>query len=349
MDYGYVNARVKGMYSQLMDRRAFEALMFKPDLADIISELGNSPYRDEMEEASVLYPGILGIEYAMRMNLIRTFRTILQLVKGETAERYITIFLNKWDVQNIKTILRGKKIHATLDEIRGCMVPAGELDEATLHELLKQPDIKAVVDLLATWQIDYAGPLTAHFDAYAKNGDLVILEYALDRFYYEHALDLVKGRSFDEQIVRDLLRTEIDVTNIKTIVKTVRERIDPEEAGELFLLQGKYLDRIHLLKIAHATSIEQVVRSLDATPYRFLADLPEQAFRAETISVFEKALDRYLTRKAMRLYRGNPLSITIVIGYLWAKYNEIINIRIISRCKNARVSDEDLEGELIYV
>lgn len=349
MEDEYVNARVKGMFSRLFSRREFESLMFKPDLSDVITELGASPYRTEIEEAGILYPGILGIEHAMRMNMVNTFRTILLLSQGGPAERYIRIFLSKWDVQNIKTILRGKKIHATLDEIRACLVPAGALDDATLTELLKQPDIRAVVDLLATWEIEYAVPLTAHFDRYAEQEDLVILEYALDRFYYEHALEKVKGRSRDDRIIRDFLRTEIDVTNIKTVLKTVREQLGPDDAGEVFLLQGKVLDRDHLLKIAESKNIEQVVRSLEATPYHFLSDLPAEAFRAEKLSVFEKALDRYLIQKGIRLYRGDPLSVTIVIGYLWAKHNEIINIRIISRCKNARVSDEDLEGELIYV
>ncbi len=31
------------------------------------------------------------------------------------------------------------------------------------------------------------------------------------------------------------------------------------------------------------------------------------------------------------------------------KFNEITNIRIIARCKNACVSDEELQEELIYV
>jgi len=43
------------------------------------------------------------------------------------------------------------------------------------------------------------------------------------------------------------------------------------------------------------------------------------------------------------------LSLSVIIGYLWAKFCEVINLRIIARCKYAGVSDEDLEKELIHV
>ena len=74
------------------------------------------------------------------------------------AARYVRIFLNRWDVHNLKTILRGKNIHSPPEEIREALVPAGTLDEATLVELLKQNDVRDVIDLLATWGSITPGP-----------------------------------------------------------------------------------------------------------------------------------------------------------------------------------------------
>jgi V/A-type H+-transporting ATPase subunit C len=45
----------------------------------------------------------------------------------------------------------------------------------------------------------------------------------------------------------------------------------------------------------------------------------------------------------------DPLSVASLIGYFWAKYNEITNIRIISRCKTADFPVENLKEELVYV
>ncbi len=349
MDYGYVNARVKGMNSDLVNRKFYDTLILKPDIGSLIIELEKSPYKSEIEEGCVLHPGILGIEYALRKNLIKNYQKILGFVQGDIGEKYIKVFLNRWDIQNIKTILRGKNIHASPDEILECLVPAGELDEATLTELMKQQDIRSVIDLLATWQISYSSPLTQHLDTYIEKNDLAVLEYALDKYYYEHSLSIVSGKKYDNRIIHDLLATEIDIVNIKTVLRVIRDSTDIEETKYMLLSGGKILGQEVLLDLITTGSIRDAVRKLESTPYSFLSRIPEQAFLADKISVFEKELDKYIIRKGSRTLRGDPLSVSIVIGYLWAKFNEITNIRIIARCKNACVSDEELQEELIYV
>ncbi|HUU75541.1 MAG TPA: ATP synthase A1 subunit C [Methanoregulaceae archaeon] len=349
MDYGYINARVRGMHSILLDRKAYDSLILKQDILSIITELENTPYRKEVEEASVLYSGVLAVEYALRRNLIRTYQKILSLVKGRLAEKYILIFLNKWDVQNIKTILRGKNIHISQDEILECLIPAGELDEVTITELLKQPDVRAVVDLLATWEQPYALPLTECLDDYAENRDLSILEYAIDQYYYRNALDTVSGRSEEARIIKSLIMAEIDVVNIKNLIRVINENVEYEDAKRLFLEGGSHILEDKFSSMYETGNIADAMKQLDGTPYYFLSHLPDDVFKSGQISSFEKELDKFIIKNGTRTYDGDPLSISIVIGYLWAKYSEIINLRIIARCKYAEVSDEELEEELINV
>ena len=67
----------------------------------------------------------------------------------------------------------------TNEEILDCLVPVGELDEVTLTELVRQQDPKAVIDLLGTWRIPWAKPLTTAFPEFARSGDLGTLKCAL--------------------------------------------------------------------------------------------------------------------------------------------------------------------------
>ncbi|HWQ66214.1 MAG TPA: V-type ATPase subunit [Methanospirillum sp.] len=349
MDTGYVNARVRGMHSFLLTRKQLDSLILKPDIDSLITELEKTPYQEDLQRALLTASGVRGIEHALRLNLIRTFQKILSFVKGEVGEKYIHIFLTQWDVDNVKTILRGKKVHIPSQEIRDCLIPAGDLDETTLVELLKQPDIKSVIDLLATWGHDCAVPLTRHFEEYIATSDLVILEYALDKHYFEQSLTLVNGRTQDEQIVRDLIATEIDITNIKILLSLIRDGIDPSEGEHLLLSGGKHLDLKRLLVMLNASTIGELLPHLEQTPYRFLAQLKAPGNSRIKMSAYQNALDQYLIIHGARTFRGDPLSITIIIGYLWAKYNEIINLRIIARCKNAMITPEDMEAELVYV
>jgi len=337
------------MKRNLLDPTVFETLILKPDVESIIAELGNTAYKEEIEKASVQFKGITCIEVALRRDFSAAFRKILRLMKGDESEKYIKILLGRWDVQNIKTILRGKNIYIPSAEILECLIPAGELDDTTMIELVKQPDVKAVIDLLATWGISYAKPLTRNFKEYSEKRDLTLLEYAIDRFYYKNALRAVKGESYDDSLVREMVMTEIDVTNIKNVLKMIRDKIDVEEVQSYLIEGGVSLNTERLLTMVKAGTVEGAIKLLESTPYSSLSKVPDEILKAGKISVLEKELEKYLIKLGISRFLGDPLSIAIPIGYIWAKYNEITNIRIIARCKTTDISEKELRGELVYV
>jgi V/A-type H+-transporting ATPase subunit C len=349
MDYGYINARMRGMKSRLLSHRALDDLIAKPDLDSLITELENSPYKEEIIEAKGQLSGVLCIEYALRQNFTKTFRRIQSFAKQDEAEHYIVIFLHRWDVQNIKTILRGKNIHVTNDEIASCLVPAGEMDEVTLKELLRQPDLRAVIDLLATWRIRFSRPLTAAWPEFVATKDLAILECALDRYYYTDALETVKAPSYNNQLIRNFLQLEVDTTNVKTVLRMVRDHVKPDDAKRYLITGGKVFDEQKLMYLLTLGSVEDVVTALAGTPFRFIAEIPEPALRDQKISIIEKQLEKHLVKKGVGAFLLDPLSVASVIGYFWAKYNEITNLRIISRCKTADIPLDHLREELTYV
>ncbi|NYT05027.1 MAG: V-type ATP synthase subunit C [Methanomicrobiales archaeon] len=346
MEIGYVNARVRGMKGRLLQPEALEKMLHKPDVEAIISQLEGTAYHEDLERASVQYAGIYCIEHALRMNLVRTYRTILRIIGGEPFAFCIHIFLNKWDIQNIKTVLRGKHVHIPHEETLACLVPAGELDEATLVELVKQPDIRSIIDMLATWEILYALPLTKAYPRYQAKRDLAVLEYALDKFYFGRALASLQGRSYNEAIVRNLLQTEIDITNIKSLLRLLRDKVSAEDGRAVLIPGGKHLDVAFLSRLMSQGG-EDALAGLARTPYA--SAHPAGRLAGKEISVYEKELDRMLVTQGIGAGRGDPLSIALVIGYLWLKSNEITNIRIISRCKNAFVPDDEIREELMYV
>jgi len=347
--FEYVIARVRGMKGRLLDPSVLETLIRKPDVESVIAVLENTAYKKEIEKASIQYSGIMCIEVALRKDFTSAFRKIFSLLEGENAEKYVKVLLNRWDIQNIKTILRGKNAHMLPGEILECLVPAGELDDITLIELTKQPDVKAVIDLLATWGIEYAEPLTRNFKEYTEKRDLAVLEIAIDKFRYENAIDAVKGYSYNDRIIREMIATEIDVTNIQTVLKMIRDKIDIKEAQTCLINGGSKLDIERLLAMIRTGTIKGAIKYLSTTPYNFLLKLPDEAFRAGKISVFERELEKYLIERGISRFFGDPLSIAVIVGYVWAKYNEITNIRIIARCKTADFSEKEIRGELIYV
>ncbi|HTY90092.1 MAG TPA: V-type ATPase subunit [Methanocella sp.] len=349
MDYGYANARIRGMKSRLLTHGALDDLIMKPDMDSLILELEKTPYKDEIQEAGTKYSGVYHVEYALRKNFTNTFKKILGFVEDTPAEQYIRIFLRRWDVQNIKTILRGKSIHTTADEIVDCLLPVGDLDDVTLGELIKQSDMKAVIDLMATLKIEYVKPLMRHFHEYSGENGFMIFESALDKYYYDNALAWSRGRSYDEQFIRKMLQAEIDVVNLKTILRMARDKAEPAEAKILLIEGGARLRMEDMVPLLEAKSVSSVLDRLKNTQYNVAEGIPEEHLRKEKISGIEKQLDRLIIMKGLNAFNGDPLSIAIAIGYFWAKYNEVTNIRVIARCKTADIPEERLREELFYV
>ena len=349
MDQGYINARVRGMYRSLLGPEALRALIQKPDLDSLIAELRKTPYRNEIETSCVRLSGITCLEDALRSHLVRTYSKILRMFDDDATAQYVRIFLNRWDVHNLKAILRGKNIHSPPDEIRECLVPAGTLDEATLVELLNQTDVRDVIDLLATWGIDYARALTPHIEEWSRSRELLVMEHALDQYYFDYARNVVRGHRPEAVALRRLVGTEIDVTNLKTAITFIRDGVGLDE-GDRFLLEGGADLPPKLLRgMITDGELSTALGRLDGTPYAFLLHLCDETPACGPQSLLMKELDQYLVRSGTSLFRTDPLSVTVVIGYLYLFLVEVTNLRIIARCRDAGLSDEELEAELIHV
>ena len=55
--YEYANARIRGMKSRLLDRKELEELAGKLDIESVINQLEETPYREDIEDASVTIYG----------------------------------------------------------------------------------------------------------------------------------------------------------------------------------------------------------------------------------------------------------------------------------------------------
>ena len=98
-----------------------------------------------------------------------------------------------------------------------------------------------------------------------------------------------------------------------------------------------------------ARGIGEVLKNLEGTKYSFLCGTNPEIVSAGKVSAIEKEIDRFLIRKGIGMFRGDPFSFTIVIGFLWSKMNEITNIRVIARAREAGLPDEVMEEETFYV
>ncbi|MFQ5574765.1 MAG: ATP synthase A1 subunit C [Terriglobia bacterium] len=348
VDLSYPNARIRAMRSHLLNRDFFTRLLSIEESAALISALAETSYQEDIEAGTLKYPGTLGVEEAFRTNIMRSFSKIMDMVDG-TARELVEVLLGRWDVQSIKTVLRGKNIGATQEEILGSLIPAGQLDEVFLTELARQPDVKACVDLLLMGKVSYAKALADSFPKYQEDKNLVYLELALDRFFYEWALDQTSRNSFDAQLVREVIMREIDVINIMSALRLVTKEASEDRKGMFFIEGGKHIDKSKFESLLQSDEAADVAAGVENTPYGPpLAEVQAAYMKTGVLSVIERSLERFLVTQNIKLFRADPLSIALIVAYVWAKYNEVVNLRVIVRGKSLGMPPDRIEADLVF-
>ena len=330
------------MRSRLLDPGRIEELLVLPTLEGFVQALNNTPYGHDLQEALARFPALQAVDVALARNFYHTTTKILSFADG-TPRALIEVVLIRWDLSNLRLILRGKHGGTAQEDIAANLIPAGSLNEAALRELASQPDIPAVVGAFSGLEHPFAVPLSEGLREYLETKDLFALELRLERFNAEHGLRAARGGGHSQQVVRSLLQAELDATNVKTAFKVQRAAdLSPEAKARFFIPGGRIVSEDLFLLLADRETAEQGMKGLrvQGFPVKVVSD---------DLTAFERDLDLAMARAQTGLYLGDPLGIDIVVAYLALKYNEVKNLRLIARSKQLGISRDRVRREMVVV
>ncbi len=334
--YSYATARVHAMKAKLYPKDTFKKILVM-DLPEITRFIEESEYKDEVDELARTYSGIDLLEFALHRNMAHTFRKLIDVTIGEP--HYLIIeYLRRWDIWNIKTIIRGKFYGASDEEISRVLVPAGELKMDFLTGLIRKANVDEVISGLEG--TIYYKPI-ADIDHHES---LMKLEDELDKFYYRRMVEVVSEVTGNSLFLR-FIKMEIDVANIKTLFRLKEADIFGPEALDHTVPHGLYITDRQMGKMANA-SLEDFINMLKTYRYwNAIADAVSET--AVSTRDVELLLDKYLADHAWRIARYNPLSILPILGYMVSKSVEVENLTAIARGKEAHLSEQVIADHLV--
>ncbi len=347
----YENARIRNFRRELLSREFVEAFIDVATPEEASQMLGGTVYHDDVAEAVLTTTGWAGLEEGLKRNISRTFQRIISFTSAE-ALPYVRQIFGRFDVFSVKTVLRGKHVGASVDEIREGLLAAGELSDALLLRLAEQPDVRGVIDLLGTWLHPFARPLRRVLPEYERDLRLLDLELALDRHYYEQGKEVTTGadRDMNASALHAYLALEVDFTNILTAFRLSREGVEVDMAEQFFIHGGKRVT-VHVFdELCALKSAADIAERFAKTPYwdPLEKGLVDHA-RTGMLSALERRLEEHVALVATRLSRLDPLSVGLIISYAWAKYNEGTNLRVVIRGKAVRMPEERIKEALVFV
>ena len=338
-NYAYVTARVRAKKNLLLAPDTYPKLLAR-DASDIARFLQEGQYKAEIDELAGRYRGAELVERATRLNLGRVYQQIQDFATGDLA-LMIGAYLGRYDVYNVKTVLRGKFARVPPEDILSETVPAGSL-APRIPELARLERMEDVVEALRA--TPFHRVLAERLEGRQVN-NLIDVENALDHEYYRLLLANIPNTGRANRAFLTWIRNEIDVLNLKTLFRLRFARLQEWEG--YFVDGGNEVTRETATRIVRGTDDEvmQEIQSLSVDPS--VVDATRQALASATVNAVATALDKELIRDAHDFSHRAPLSVLPVVDFILRKKVEADNIRAIAYGKQTGLPNESIEELLI--
>jgi len=344
-NYPYACARVKSRKAFLLTRDNYPRLLVM-DLPEISRFIGEGQYRKEVDDLSGRFSGVDLIEAATYLNLARTYHDLLKFTLGELREM-VGSYINRWDLWNLKTVIRGKTYGAPWEEVSDDLIAAGAFDKSFFSTLFTCAGLQEMAEL---FQKATHEPDSGFLKLLRAGGQpsLADIENILDKEYYSTLLKSVPETVPANKLFLKFLKAEIDVVNLKTLFKLKFENTPSEKIPEYLVQGGDELTSRVLGRLAATENFAAFLSELEGLKvYEAVREAAAAAKEAGSLNRVIRDLDRHLMARAKEFSHLFPLSVLPIIDYLLRKKIEVDNLRIIARGKQSGLPEDVIRDLLL--
>lgn len=313
------------MISRILSEDALRSLAAASDLEDVLRLLLNTGY--EAQATRLLESGTTlgGAEMMLAYSLIEAYQRAAGLFHSERA-RLLEQMARRFELDNLKTILRGKVRGEPQDAVRSVLWPLGSLSRLPTQELLLARDIDDVAAILR--DTDYGQVLLNSLPRYTSENSLFPVEVALDLHYYRRLWEAVEKLSGqDRVVVGRMMAVRYDLLNIDWVIRyRLNYGLSPEEIYNYTLPFARFIDGETVRRAASAEGIDGIVATLPE-PYHSL--LAEPASLPNPVERSALVMQRYMVEVARSALAGYPFHLGVAVSYLWLKEAEVHDLRAV--------------------
>jgi len=316
--YFYANTRIRAMVPKLLTEADYEKLL-KMDINEMLRFLEEGEYKKEIDAVGIKAARIEQLEGVLNENFANAINKIIKFAPKDSP---LHSYVMRYDISNIKTILRGKGTKQKKENAWQKLVQTGTFDREFLKSLADAQTGEQVVENLKKT------PYYRALKGAEKKGQEEV-EDALDKFYFKIML---KAAANSKKLLK-LTKTEIDVRNISTLLRLKRTKT---QNIERFLITGGNVSVKKLLEISRLDEFE-IINSFKSS--KLWEYTPTNTKELDKI---EAGLRKYILTYGWSLKKDYAPSANALLGYVFGKEREIANIRILARSKTAKTPEDAL-------
>ncbi len=331
----YLNTRVSLYAERLWQAENFDALLRAPDaeIASLLDERGLPQLA-----AGFHSQDLLSLEQRIIAQTLDETRVLIRPLTGE-ARNFLIYWTARFEVSNVKTLLRGKMTGERPAALLSHLTPMGSFGRLDNQDLAHAEDVGELLRRLEAGP--YASIVRHVRRAFELSHDPFSLDASLDRGYYEgvvkraQPLEKCAGPGF-----RTLMAHLIDRINLLWLLR-YRFNYNLPPAQVYFLLVGSNysLTGVRLRELAAMGSLEAVLAALPQDWHDRLASAPDIP------SVFS-IMERTAAEHALKVMRSNAPAISRAFAYMLLRERDLRAVRALLRGRHLGLPGADIRFAL---
>lgn len=322
----YLNARVSIFSERLWPPEQYEALIRTPD-ADMAQALD----KGGLPNLAAGYRGqdALSLESRIITQMLEETRIIVRPLHG-AARQFILYWTERFEVSNVKTLLRAKMAEERAASVLNRLVNMGPFSRLDLESLVHTEDETELFRRLES--SPYADIVRHARRAFEESRDPFILEATLDRAYYEGLVR--RAKALDSRVGRDLRVLMAGLIDRINLVWMLRYRFNYElPAAQVYYLlvgAGYRLPGEVLQRLVTMTSLESVLAALPDS-------LAKELGGARSIVEVFGRMERMARDQARRILASGAHPISRAFAYLILREQNLRAVRAVLRGRHLRL------------
>ena len=300
------------------------------DVPAFLNQLKETSYGEF--EVELGQKAAISLEKNFTKKFIERIEEIVRITPSRMGEFLRAYFDFRFEVLNLKRILRGKFTESSVEEILESLIPIDPYMISDPEALVNMGSLEEVVKSLNGTVYE---SLLTKLDLYAEYDALWPLELELNYIYARNILRLTeKLPAKDRHIVNSLVKYETDVENVLIAIK--RRGKEGVNLDEIFPVTYG-IDKNDLRKVIETESLSQAIDELEEPYNEVLAPI-----KTGDIALVRAMLRKGKYEAATAARAGDQFGFNVILAFLVYSEIEKDNLVGLSWGKAQGLSSEDL-------
>lgn len=326
----YLNTRVSLFAGRLWQPGDYDAMLRAADaeMAEVLVSRGLPQLAAGFDNRD-----LRSLEQRIIGQMLDETRVLIRPLAGE-ARNFLIYWIERFEVSNLKTLLRGKMTDERPAALIGHLTPMGAFGRLDVQELAHVEDVSELLRRLEAGH--YAGIVRAARLAFEDSRDPFMLDAVLDREYYEGLARRARVLEREAPALARLVGPLIDRINLVWLLRyRFNYHLPPAQVYYLLVAAHYRLSAARLKDLAARDSVEAVLEALPDNPRSLLSGvdgIPEVFSRMESAAA----------REAGRVLAGHDPALVRAFAYLVLRERNLRAVRGLMRGRHL-----DLDTDVI--